>query len=110
MTGRSRVAVCAGVATLAASSSLAAVYSDYGWLLPVAVAISIVVGIGELLRRSPLPAALAPLLSAAGVLVLLTPLYASDHAFLGIIPPTSSMAALGDGARAGFADGRQLAP
>jgi len=110
MTGRSRVAVCAGVATLAASSSLAAVYSDYGWVLPVAAAIAIVVGTGELLRRSPLPAALAPLLSAAGVLCLLTRLYAPDDAWLGIIPTPSSLAALGDVARAGFADVRKLAP
>src|SRR3954464_14151727 len=110
MTGRSRVAVCAGVATLAASSSLAAVYSDYGWVLPVAAAIAIVVGTRELLRRSPLPAALAPLLSAAGVLCLLTRLYAPDDAWLGIIPTPTSLAALGDVARAGFADVRKLAP
>jgi transglutaminase-like putative cysteine protease len=110
MTGRSRVAVHAGVATLAASSSLSAVYSDYGWLLPVAAAIAIVVGIGELVRRSPLPAALAPLLSAAGVLCLLTRLYTAHDAWLGIIPTSSSLAALGDVARAGFADVRKLAP
>src|SRR4051812_11080282 len=110
MTGRSRVAVCAGVATLAASSSLSAVYSDYGWLLPVAAAIAIVVGIGELIRRSPLPAAVAPLLSAAGVLCLLTRLYTPHDAWLGIIPTTSSLSALGDVARAGFADVRKLAP
>src|SRR3954454_8158331 len=108
MTGRSRVAVCAGVATLAASSSLAAVYSDYGWVLPVAAAIAIVVGVGELLRRLPLPGAraallrgspllalLAPLLSVAGVLCLLTHLYAPDQACLGTAPPPSPLPALG---------------
>src|SRR3954452_14870319 len=110
MTGRSRVAVSAGVATLAASSSLSAVYSDYGWLVPVAAAIAIVVGIGELVRRSPLPAAVAPLLSAAGVLCLLTHLYASRDAWLGIIPTSTSLSDLADVARAGFADVRKLAP
>src|SRR4051812_43394660 len=110
MTGRSRVAVYAGVATLAASSSLSAVYSDYGWLLPVAAAIAIVVGIGELIRRSPLPGALAPLLSAGGVLLLLTRLYVSHDAWLGIVPTSSSLAALGDVARVGFDDVSKLAP
>jgi hypothetical protein len=110
MTGRSRVAVYAGVATLAASSSLSAVYSDYGWLLPVAAAIAIVVGIGELVRRSPLPAAVAPLLSAAGVLCLLTRLYTSQDAWFGVVPTTSSLTALREVARTGFADVRKLAP
>ena len=110
MTGRSRVAVTAGVATLAASTSLSAVYADYAWLLPSAAAIAIVVGAGELIRRSPLPAALAPLLAAAGVLCLLTRLYAAHDAFVGVIPTPTSLAALGDVARRGFTDVNKLAP
>jgi transglutaminase-like putative cysteine protease len=110
MTGRSRVAFYAGLATLAAASSLSAVYNGYAWLLPVAAAIAIVVAVGELLRRSPLPAALAPLISAAGVLCLVTALYASRHALLGVVPTPTSLAALGDVARSGFSDVRKLAP
>src|SRR4051794_15826448 len=110
MSGRGRVAVHAGVATLAASMSLSAVYADYAWLLPVAAAVAIVIGVGELVRRSPVPAALAPLLGALGVLVLLTALYASGDAWLGVVPTPTSLGALGDVARTGFDDVRKLAP
>jgi transglutaminase-like putative cysteine protease len=110
MSGRSRVAVHGGIATLAAASSLSAVYRGFGWLVPVAVAVAIVVGVGELVRRSPIPAALAPLLGAAGVLLLVTRLYAARDALLGVLPTPTSMSALGDVARAGFDDVRKLAP
>ena len=110
MTGRSRVAIHAGIATIAAASSLSAVYRGFSWLLPVAAAVAIIVGVGELVRRSPIPAALSPLLGAAGVLLLLTRLYASHDAWLGLIPTPTSMSALGDVARSGFADVRKLAP
>ena len=110
MTGRTRVAIHAGIATVAAASSLSAIYQGFSWLWPVAAAVAIVVGSGELTRRSPIPVALSPLLSAVGVLVLLTRLYAGKDAWLGIIPTKTSMSALGDVARAGFADVRKLAP
>ena len=45
---------------------------------PVTAAVAIVVGVGELIRRSPIPAALSPLLGAAGALLLLTKLYAAQ--------------------------------
>jgi transglutaminase-like putative cysteine protease len=110
MTGRTRVAIHAGIATVAAASSLSAIYRGLGWLVPVAAAVAIVVGAGELTRRSPIPVALSPLLSAVGVLVLLTRLYAAKDAWLGLIPTKTSMSALGDVARSGFADVRKLAP
>ena len=110
MTGRSRVAIHAGIATVAAASSLSAVYRGISWLIPIAVAVAIVVGAGELVRHTPIPAALSPLLGAAGVLLLLTGLYAPHDAFLGFIPTPTSMSALGDVARTGFADVRKLAP
>ncbi|HET7311817.1 MAG TPA: DUF3488 and transglutaminase-like domain-containing protein [Mycobacteriales bacterium] len=110
MTGRTRVAAHAGIATVAAASSLTAVYRGYIWLVPVAAAVAIVVAVGELVRRSPLPAALAPLLAAGGVVLLLTRLYAAHDAWLGVFPTPSSMSALADVARSGFDDVRRLAP
>src|SRR4051794_16336487 len=90
MTGRSRVALHGGIATLAASSALLAVFDGLGWFPPVFLAVAIVVVAGELIRRSPLPAALSPLLAAFGVLCLLTAMDASENAFLNVLPTRTS--------------------
>jgi transglutaminase-like putative cysteine protease len=108
--GRTRVALHGGVATLGAASALGAVFADFGWLWPVVGAVTIVVVAGELVRRSPLPAALGPLVAAAAVLCYLTWLYAGDTAVAGVVPTGSSLSALGDVARTGFTDVRKLAP
>lgn len=110
MSGRTRVAIHGGLATLGAATALGAVFDNFSWVWPVAGAIAVVVIAGELVRRSPLPAALGPFVAAAGVLCYLTSLYAGDSAWGGVVPNQTSLAQLGDVARSGFTDIRKLAP
>src|SRR4051812_10661803 len=104
MNGRSRVALHGGIATLAASSALAAVFNGYGWLLPVAGGIAVVVLLSELIRWSPVPSGLGPLVAAAGVTVYVTALYTADEAHYKVIPSRGSLNALADIAHRGFHD------
>jgi len=109
MTGRSRLGLQAAIATLAASSALAAVFVDMRWLFPVAGAIFVVAGVNDLARRTPLAAAFGPVLAAAAVLVYITAIDTGSEAYARVIPTRSSLAALGDLARSGFNDIRSLA-
>jgi hypothetical protein len=97
------------VATLAASSGLAAVFADMRWLFPVAGAIFLVAAVNELTRRTPVAAALGPLLAAGSVLVYVTALDAGTTAYAGFLPTRSSLTTLGELARSGFTDIRTLA-
>ena len=109
MTGRSRLSLQAAIATLAASSALAAVFVDMRWLFPVAGAIFVVAGVNDLARRTPLAAAFGPVLAAAAVLVYITAIDTGSEAYARVIPTGSSLIALGDLARNGFNDIRSLA-
>ena len=104
MNGRTRVALHGGLATFAASSALAGVYAGYGWVFPVLGGILVVVALSELVRLSPLPGALGPLLAAAGVTSYITAVYAPTHAYAKFIPTSTSLHALADVARTGFHD------
>jgi transglutaminase-like putative cysteine protease len=108
MTGRTRVAVHGGVATLAAASALGSVFDGLGWLLPVTGVVIVVVLANELVRWSPLPSALGPLLAAIGVTGYVTWLYGGGTAHAKVIPTSRSLRVLGDTARDGFHDMRTL--
>ncbi|HEU5034553.1 MAG TPA: DUF3488 and transglutaminase-like domain-containing protein [Mycobacteriales bacterium] len=108
MTGRGRVAIVAGVATLATASALSAVFSGWGWLLPVAGGIAVVVAVSELVRWSPVPSPVGPLAAAAGVLAYVTAWYAGATAYARVIPSEASLRRLDAVARAGFHDIQHL--
>jgi len=109
MTGRTRLGFYAAMATLAASTALSAVFVDMRWLFPVAGAIFLVAGVNDLARRTPLAAALGPVLAAGAVLVYITAIDTADKAYARIVPTGASLTALGDLARSGFSDIRSLA-
>jgi transglutaminase-like putative cysteine protease len=108
MSGRARVAIYAGIATLAASSALSAVFQGFVWVWPIIGAVAMVVLVSELVRWSPIPSGLAPLLAAGMVTCYLVWIYAGDSAIGGIVPNGPAMRALGDTARSGFHDIRTL--
>ncbi len=108
VTGRLRIAIHGGVATLAAASALGSVFDGYGWLFPVLGGIAVVVAISELVRSSPLPAALGPLLAAGAVTCYITAAYAGSTAYGHVIPSGDSFHTLAAIARQGFHDVHKL--
>src|SRR4051794_23703968 len=104
MSGRTRLAFHGGLATFAAATALGSVYDGYGWIMPVLGGIAIVVVMSELVRLSPLPAALGPLLAAGAVLCYVTAAYAGSAAYGHVIPSGGSLHLLGTVARQGFHD------
>jgi len=109
MTARARLALQGAIATLAAASALSAVFVDERWFIPVAGAVLLVAATNELCRRTPLPAALGPVLAAVAVLCYVTVLDTSQTAYAKVIPTRDSLSALADLARGGFTDIRKLA-
>jgi hypothetical protein len=104
MTGRLRIAFHGGLATFAAATALGSVFDGYGWIFPVLGGIAVVVVISELVRMSPLPAALGPLLAAAGVTGYVTATYSGSAAYGHVIPNGASLHVLSTIARQGFHD------
>jgi hypothetical protein len=104
VTGRLRIALHGGLATFAAASALGSVFDGYAWILPVLGGIAVVVVVSELVRMSPLPAALGPLLAAAGVLCYITAAYSGSSAFAHVIPNGNSLDVLATVTRRGFHD------
>ena len=94
---------------MAAASALGAVFNGYGWLFPVLGAVIVVVVVAELVRWSPIPSGLAPLLAAGAVLCYLTATDTGSLAHGRVIPSSASLRALGDIARSGFHDVHELA-
>lgn len=108
VTGRLRLAIHGGLATFAAATALGSVFAGYNWILPVLGGIAVVVAVSELVRVSPLPAALGPLLAAAGMTCYITAAYAGTSAYAHVIPSRESLHVLAAIARQGFHDVHKL--
>jgi transglutaminase-like putative cysteine protease len=108
VTGRLRIAIHGGIATFAAATALGSVFNGYGWIFPVLGGIAVVVAMSELVRSSPLPAALGPLLAAAAVTCYITAAYAGSTAYGHVIPSSNSLHVLATVARQGFHDVHKL--
>ncbi len=81
-----RLAVCALIATLTSACALLPLVSSGDWLVLAGVLLAVVSAAGALARRVPLARPLTALLQAAVVLVLLTLVFARDHALVGLLP------------------------
>lgn len=109
MTGRTRLGLQAAIATFAASFALSSVFVDMRWLFPVAGVIFLVAVVNDLTRRTPIAAALGPVLAAVAALLYITAIDAGTAAYARVFPTRDSMVVLGDLARSGFDDMRSLA-
>jgi transglutaminase-like putative cysteine protease len=104
MTGRTRIAIAATIASCLGSLALLPSFADYAWL-PSAFGAAIAVGlVAEVARVLGVPRALAPLLSLAALTAYVTAVFARDHAFLGFIPTHETQTALVDLLRLGWHD------
>ncbi|MDQ1683599.1 MAG: hypothetical protein QOC82_336 [Frankiaceae bacterium] len=108
MSSRGRLTLASAVATFAAALSFSAVFDGWSWLVPVAIAIALVSGTNEAVRRLRIPPALGPFLAALLVLGYLTLLDARPVAVGGLLPGPAALRMLGDVAHRGFLDIRRL--
>ncbi len=83
MSGRARLALSAYAATLLAAGALIPLVEGAGWLVQAAVLLGVQSGVGALARRVPLARTLTVAAQALVTLVLLTLVFARDHALLG---------------------------
>ncbi|MGW6457959.1 transglutaminase TgpA family protein, partial [Streptomyces sp. NPDC055078] len=96
MSGRGRLALCAYAATLLAASAMLPLLEGGGWLIEAVLLLAAQSGAGALARRVPLA---RPMTVAAQVLVtllLLTLVFARDHALLGVLPGPEAFQRFGE--------------
>lgn len=86
MSGRARLAVCATLATIAASCALLPLVDPAVWLLQAALLVAVQAAVGAGARRVPLPRPVTVLVQAVVSLLLLTVLFARGAATAGVLP------------------------
>ncbi|MFE6699532.1 DUF3488 and DUF4129 domain-containing transglutaminase family protein [Streptomyces sp. NPDC057718] len=96
MSGRGRLALSAYAATLLAAGALIPLVEGVGWLVQAAVLLGVQSGVGALARRVPLARTLTLAAQALVTLVLLTLVFARDHALLGVLPGPQAVMRLGE--------------
>ncbi|GAA3034349.1 transglutaminase TgpA family protein [Streptomyces glomeratus] len=111
MSGRTRLALCAAVATLAASCALLPLVSPTTWLFQAAFLVAVQTGVGAVARRVPLARPLTIACQAVVGLLLLTLIFAREQSIGGIIPGPDAFRHFGELLRSGAEDvGRYAIP
>ncbi len=90
MSGRARLALCAAAATLMASCALLPLVAEPTWLLQLVPLLAVQSGVGAAARRVPLGRPLTVVAQALATLVLLTLVFAREHAIIGLVPGPDS--------------------
>ncbi|CAL9431748.1 hypothetical protein SUDANB176_02067 [Streptomyces sp. enrichment culture] len=86
ISGRARLALTAWAATLMAACALLPLVDPPLWIFQAAFVLAVQSGVGAAARRVPLARALTVAAQALVTLLLLTLLFAREHAFAGLIP------------------------
>ncbi|PKW07262.1 protein of unknown function [Streptomyces sp. 1222.5] len=86
MSGRARLALCAAAATLMASCALLPLVAEPTWLLQLVPLVAVQTGVGAAARRVPLGRPLTVAAQTLVTLMLLTLVFAREHALAGLIP------------------------
>ncbi|MEU6774427.1 DUF3488 and transglutaminase-like domain-containing protein [Streptomyces sp. NPDC046759] len=96
MSGRARLALCSAAATLMAACSLLPLIAEPTWLLLLIPLVAVQTGVGTAARRVPLGRPLTVLAQALVTLVLLTLVFARQHAIVGLVPGPDAFRHLAD--------------
>ncbi|MEU9444022.1 DUF3488 and transglutaminase-like domain-containing protein [Streptomyces sp. NPDC048304] len=96
MSGRARLALCAAAATLMASCALLPLVAAPTWLLQLVPLLAVQTGVGAAARRVPLGRTMTVLAQALVTLVLLTLVFAREHAVIGLLPGPDAFRHFGD--------------
>jgi transglutaminase-like putative cysteine protease len=111
MSGRARITLCSAAATLMASCALLPLVDPATWILQAAFLLAIQSGVGAAARRVPLARPLTALAQALVTLMLLTLVFARQHAVVGLIPGPEAFQHFADLLRTGADDvGRYAIP
>ncbi|GAA2249940.1 DUF3488 and transglutaminase-like domain-containing protein [Streptomyces atrovirens] len=86
ISGRARLTLCAWAATLMAACALLPLVDPATWILQAAFLLAVQSGVGAAARRVPLARPLTVAAQFLVTLVLLTLMFAREHAFAGLIP------------------------
>ncbi|WP_030348473.1 transglutaminase TgpA family protein [Streptomyces sp. NRRL S-1022] len=86
MSGRARLALCAAAATLMTSCALLPLVAAPTWLFQLVPLLAVQTGVGAAARRVPLGRPLTVAAQALVTLVLLTLVFARQHAVAGLVP------------------------
>ncbi|MFF4563446.1 DUF3488 and DUF4129 domain-containing transglutaminase family protein [Streptomyces sp. NPDC001435] len=109
MSGRARLAMCAAAATLMAACALLPLVDKPTWLLQAVFLVAVQTGVGAATRRVPLARPLTVAAQALTSLMLLTLLFAREHAIAGLIPGPDAIRHFADLFRQGSEDVNQYA-
>jgi transglutaminase-like putative cysteine protease len=96
VSGRARLALCAAAATLMASCALLPLVAAPTWLLQLVPLLAVQTGVGAAARRVPLGRTMTVLAQALVTLVLLTLVFAREHAVVGLLPGPDAFRHFGD--------------
>ncbi|MFF1283691.1 DUF3488 and DUF4129 domain-containing transglutaminase family protein [Streptomyces sp. NPDC058299] len=86
MSGRARLALSAAAATLLTSCALLPLVDQPTWLLELVPLLAVQTGVGAAARRVPLGRPLTVVAQALATVLLLTLVFARQHAFAGLVP------------------------
>ncbi|MEV0693344.1 DUF3488 and transglutaminase-like domain-containing protein [Streptomyces sp. NPDC050388] len=86
MSGRLRLTLASWAATLLAACALLPLVKPASWIVQAAFLLAVQSGAGALARRVPLARPLTVAVQALVALVLLTLVFAREHAFAGLVP------------------------
>ncbi|MGI5442741.1 transglutaminase TgpA family protein [Streptomyces shenzhenensis] len=86
MSGRVRLAIGAAVATMMAACALLPLVSPVTWILQAGLLVTVQAAVGAVTRRVPLARSLTVAAQALVSLMLLTLVFAREHALFGLVP------------------------
>ncbi|MFI9821345.1 DUF3488 and DUF4129 domain-containing transglutaminase family protein [Streptomyces sp. NPDC052013] len=96
MSGRVRLTLAAWVATLLAASALLPLVKPATWIVQAGFLLAVQAGVGAAARRVPLARPLTVAAQALVTLVLLTVVFAREHALAGVLPGPDAVRFLAD--------------
>ncbi|MDQ6875360.1 MAG: DUF3488 and transglutaminase-like domain-containing protein [Actinomycetota bacterium] len=109
MTGRLRLTVAAGVATLLATAPLAPLFDSWGWLRYAVFTVVVLTAANVACRRLSVPAGLIPLVGLGVLGLLVSAVFGTGAKLFGVLPTTGTLAGLRSQLAAAFQDVGQLA-
>lgn len=105
-----RLTIATAAATVAASTALYPIFSNFTWFYAGAGAVIAVALTGTLTRRRPLPVSVGLAAGVLGLLLYLNLILEGDHSLLLVIPTPGSLSGLWHLAGQGMQQSRQFAP